>query len=233
MTNPSFPEVPNPVDVPTRAETPPVTHLPTPKSPNKSLPSGKQGPEQHKAPDPLSAAGPSMSKRSGVIQLRPLQPKPSNPAGKVQPLPQEQAPKAQRTEKPGLDEPTVKLATSQSPLDSASVVEREATGPLLITLPRPSALVPTSEKIELQTHQTPVSTSDAAPVPSRESSERKQPLVPKSLAHPRGTDSQVSYGYSKTPEGNTVPTLGPVNSESSTPVPGPFTPSPPKVSLSY
>ena len=208
--------------------------LPTPPTPKIPLPPDQLGHGQQKAQEPApvsrpppSAATPSIQHRSGVMQPQPGELGSTNLAGRVQPEPQDRAPKDQRTNKLGLDRPMVKPATGQSALASGSLIERQVTAVVPTAPQEQPALV--HQKSELNTYQIPISSLGAGSVASR------GPLGPKSSASLRETHAQVSYGYGKTLEENTVSTLRSrqsVDPESSKPVPVPTTPSPLIVSLS-
>ena len=143
-------------------------------------------------------------------------------------MPQDQAPKDQRTNNAGIDEPTVEPATGQSPLASGALPQREVTASVSIPLQEQSFLV--HRKGESNTYQVPIASLGTGSVASRGS------LVSKTPVSPRETPAQMPHGHSKRLEENTVSThrsRPSVNPESSTPVSGPITPSPLIVSLLY
>ena len=227
---------------------PGVTHAqvssgPT-KTPNTPPPPNNQRPEQSATPKPAplshTSPPPAVSSKqnpsAGIQPPPPPDPKLSNLAGRLQQSSQGPVPTGQRTDKPRLDESPGKASMSPSAPVSGSLENREVTTSSSIPPREPFSLVRTSEKIGLQTSQTPKASLDATSVPSRGSQASQQPLVPKSLATPKVPHPQDSSGHSKTPEKKTTSTLGsslPVVGGSSTPVPASTTPGPPPVRPSY
>ena len=213
------------------------------RAPNAPPPPNNQRPEQHTTskPTPLSQTSPppsvsSQQNSGGGIQPPPPDPKLSNPAGRLQQSSQGPVPTGQRTEKPGLDESAGRLSTSPSVPVPGSLENREVTTSSPIAPREPSSLVRTSEKIGLQTSQTPKASLNATSVPSQGSQAPQQPLVPKSLAPPKVPHPQASSGHIKTPEEKTTSTLGsypPVDRGSSTPLLASTTPGLPPVRPSY
>lgn len=172
---------------------------------------------------PLSAATPSIEDRSRVIQPQPRTPRSSNPAGNV---PRDHAPKDQRTNKLGLDEPIVKPTTGQSPL---ALGLRGVTASAPIAAQEQPALVHKSEKSESNTYEIPISSLGAGSIASQD------PLVPKSSAAPKEIHAPTSYGNTEALEEKTrsLQSHTSVDPEASALVPVTTTPNPLIVSLSY
>ena len=209
----------------------------TPPQPNNPRPeqstTPKLAPPSHTSPP---AAPSKQNPSAGIQQPPPPDTKLSSPAGRLQQSSQGPVPTGQRTEKPRHDESLGKASISPSAAVSGSLESREATTSSSMAPREPFSVGRTSEKIGLQTSQTPKASSDATSVPSRGSRAPEQPLVPKSLAPPKVPHPQDSSGHIKTPEKKTTSTLGsslPVVGGSSTPVPASTTPGPPPVRPSY